>query len=260
MRQIIQPAVAGMCEEGTPFLGFLYAGLMIDNEGVPAVLEFNCRLGDPETQPILMRLRSDLIELCAAAFSGRLARSHAEWDKRVALGVVMAAEGYPGTHATGDVIHGLEAVRVLDATKVFHAGSRLQDGSVVTAGVGECCAWPRLRIPSPPLGLVRMQSGVCSLRENRLGRTVLLAGHRPRGQTRLILEPRTLRSAQVRFIASKNSSLVFDAFMRPSKNSIASVSSIWWRNFLSTQSFCSPSGLINNSSRRVPERLMLIAG
>ena len=139
MRQVVRPTVAGMCEEGTPFLGFLYAGLMIDGEGSPTVLEFNCRLGDPETQPVLMRLRSDLVELCDAALNGRLSRSRAEWDERVALGVVMAAQGYPGACAGGDVIHGLEAVRGLDATRVFHAGTRLRDGAVVTAGGRVLC-------------------------------------------------------------------------------------------------------------------------
>ncbi len=139
LREVMQPTVDGMREEGAPFVGFLYAGLMIDEAGRPSVLEFNCRLGDPEAQPILMRLRSDLVELCLAALAGRLDRAEAEWDERAALGVVIAAAGYPGSYTQGDVITGLEAVAGDDAVKVFHAGTRLSGGKAVTAGGRVLC-------------------------------------------------------------------------------------------------------------------------
>ena len=138
MREVMQPAVDGMREDGTPFVGFLYAGLMIDEAGRPSVLEFNCRLGDPETQPILMRLRSDLIGHCLAALEGRLDRERAEWDRRAALGVVLASGGYPGAYEQGDVISGLDALDD-EAVKVFHAGTRRRDGEVVTAGGRVLC-------------------------------------------------------------------------------------------------------------------------
>ncbi|MGH8500921.1 MAG: phosphoribosylamine--glycine ligase [Gammaproteobacteria bacterium] len=139
MREIIEPTVRGMAAEGNPYTGFLYAGLMIDAAGAPKVLEFNCRLGDPETQPILMRLRSDLVELCLAALNGRLAAVTAAWDPRVALGVVMAAGGYPGAYKSGDVIRGLHNNEAGDV-KVFHAGTAERDGSIVTRGGRVLCA------------------------------------------------------------------------------------------------------------------------
>jgi len=132
--EVIHPTIAGMAAEGAPFGGFLYAGLMIDAKGAPKVIEFNARLGDPETQPILLRLRSDLVELIEAALDGRLDAATAAWDRRPALGVVVAAAGYPGKVRSGDVIDGLDAPTGDDA-KVFHAGTRLDDdGRVVTAG------------------------------------------------------------------------------------------------------------------------------
>ena len=109
MREVIDPALRGLTLDGTPYLGFLYAGLMIGADGIPNVLEFNCRLGDPETQPILMRLESDLVSLCGAAVRGSLAGVEVKWDPRAALGVVMAAGGYPDHYRTGDPIRGLDA-------------------------------------------------------------------------------------------------------------------------------------------------------
>ncbi|MCG5536441.1 phosphoribosylamine--glycine ligase [Ectothiorhodospira mobilis] len=137
--EVIRPVVRGMAEEGHPYTGFLYAGLMIDAEGTPRVLEFNCRMGDPETQPILMRLQSDLVDLLRAAVDGHLDRVEARWDPRAALGVVLAAGGYPGDYRKGDVIQGLEAADTEDA-RVFHAGTALKDGHVVTAGGRVLCA------------------------------------------------------------------------------------------------------------------------
>ncbi len=137
LEEVIRPTVAGLAAEGCPFTGFLYAGLMIDAAGTPRVLEFNVRFGDPETQPILMRLRSDLVALCQAALDGRLDAVAAQWDPRAALGVVMAAEGYPGPCRKGDVIEGLPADT--PETKVFHAGTALRDGRVVTAGGRVLC-------------------------------------------------------------------------------------------------------------------------
>ncbi len=134
MREIIEPTVRGMAADGAPFSGFLYAGLMIDARGAPRVIEFNVRFGDPETQPIMLRLRSDLVDLVEAAIDGRLDRAEAEWDPRPSLAVVMAAEGYPGTPRSGDPIDGLDAPQAADAV-VFHAGTRLgDDGRVLTAG------------------------------------------------------------------------------------------------------------------------------
>jgi phosphoribosylamine--glycine ligase len=132
--EIVRPTVAGMAAEGAPFTGFLYVGLMIDRSGTPKVIEFNARLGDPETQPILLRLQSDLVELAEAALDGRLDACTAQWDPRPALGVVVAAAGYPGKVRSGDAIAGLDAPAGADA-KVFHAGTRLDAaGRVVTAG------------------------------------------------------------------------------------------------------------------------------
>ena len=137
MAEIIVPTVRGMAEEGHPYTGFLYAGLMIGNDGVPRVLEYNCRGGDPETQPIMLRMRTDLVAVCRAALEGRLGDVHAKWDPRVALGVVMAAGGYPGAYQRGDIIHGLD--RESADTKVFHAGTSESDGKVVTAGGRVLC-------------------------------------------------------------------------------------------------------------------------
>lgn len=137
MSEVIMPVVEGMAAQGTPFVGFLYAGVMIGPDGVPNVLEFNVRFGDPETQPVMMRLQSDLPALCVAALEGRLNEVRAEWDERACLGVVMAAGGYPGSYAKGKPITGLSE-RMAD-TKVFHAGTAQSDGSVVTAGGRVLC-------------------------------------------------------------------------------------------------------------------------
>ena len=134
LAEVIRPTLAGMAAEGAPFLGFLYAGLMIGKDGTPRVLEFNVRLGDPETQPILLRLQSDLVELIEAALDGRLEHAEARWDPRPAVGVVMAAAGYPGAVRGGDVIDGLDGDFGADA-KLFHSGTRFAaDGRVVSAG------------------------------------------------------------------------------------------------------------------------------
>lgn len=138
MREIIDPALAGMSADGLPYTGFLYAGLMIDDVGQPRVVEFNCRMGDPETQPILMRLKTDLADLIEAAIAGRLDRVEAEWDRRVALGVVLAANGYPESPRKGDPISGLPESPMEDA-HVFHAGTAERDGSVVTCGGRVLC-------------------------------------------------------------------------------------------------------------------------
>ncbi|MDX5363330.1 MAG: phosphoribosylamine--glycine ligase [Pseudazoarcus pumilus] len=138
MREIIYPVLAGMKAEGTPYTGFLYAGLMIDDEGRPRVVEFNCRMGDPETQPIMMRLKSDLTDLIEAALEGKLDLIEAEWDRRFALGVVMAAKGYPEKPRKGDVITGLPASASADA-HVFHAGTAMKDEDVVTSGGRVLC-------------------------------------------------------------------------------------------------------------------------
>ncbi len=138
MREVIEPTIAGMAADGAPFTGFLYAGLMISPQGEPRVLEFNVRFGDPETQPVMMRLQSDLVELCDAALDGRLNEVHADWDPRAALGVVMAAGGYPGTYARGLTIAGLDTP-CADDIKVFHAGTRDVDGKVTTNGGRVLC-------------------------------------------------------------------------------------------------------------------------
>lgn len=139
MREVLEPTLAGLAADGIPYRGFLYAGLMIPPSGAPMVLEFNCRLGDPETQPILVRLQSDLTLLCEAALAGRLDTVSAQWDARPALGVVMAAEGYPGEVRQGDAISGLEAAAGLPG-KVFHGGTGLKDGQTVTRGGRVLCA------------------------------------------------------------------------------------------------------------------------
>ena len=134
LEEVIRPTIAGMAAEGAPFIGFLYAGLMIDGTGAPKVIEFNARLGDPETQPIMLRLESDLVDLIEDTLDGRLDAVRAQWDPRPALGIVVAAAGYPGKVRSGDVIHGLDGDVGEDA-KVFHAGTKLDaSGQVVTAG------------------------------------------------------------------------------------------------------------------------------
>jgi phosphoribosylamine--glycine ligase len=138
MDQVIWPTVRGMAAEGNIYVGFLYAGLMIDAEGQPKVIEFNCRFGDPETQPIMLRLRSDLVELCLAGAEGKLGEKISKWDERPALGVVLAAGGYPGDYRNGDVICGLPQQETADG-KVFHAGTRLQGNDVVTSGGRVLC-------------------------------------------------------------------------------------------------------------------------
>jgi len=139
MREVIAPTIAGLAAEGMPYTGFLYAGLMIAKDGTPNVLEFNCRFGDPETQPVLSRLASDLVPLIEAALAGRLDAVRADWDPRAALGVVLAAAGYPDEPRTGDVISGLDdAVR--QPGKVFHAATRSDAGRVLTAGGRVLCA------------------------------------------------------------------------------------------------------------------------
>jgi len=137
MREIITPTVAGMAKDGIPYTGFLYAGLMISPDGSVKTLEFNCRMGDPETQPILLRLKSDLVELLEHAVAGTLDQAEAEWDRRVALGVVMAAANYPDNPRTGDTIIGLP--EHLEDAHVFHAGTKLVDGKVVTSGGRVLC-------------------------------------------------------------------------------------------------------------------------
>jgi phosphoribosylamine--glycine ligase len=139
MREVMQPTANGLISDGTPYIGFLYAGIMIAPDGTPNVLEFNCRFGDPETQPIMSRLTSDLTALCEAALDGRLDQVKAEWDSRAALGVVLAAGGYPDSVRKGDEIHGLKEAAALPG-KVFHAGTSLSDGKVVTNGGRVLCA------------------------------------------------------------------------------------------------------------------------
>jgi len=139
MNEVIRPTVSGMAEEGNAFTGFLYAGLMIAADGIPKVLEFNVRFGDPETQPVMLRLRSDLVALCQAALAGHLDRTDVEWDERAALGVVLAAGGYPAEYRKGDVIEGLPPADDKDC-KVFHAGTAERDGQVVTSGGRVLCA------------------------------------------------------------------------------------------------------------------------
>jgi len=137
MREVIQPALAGMEREGTPYVGFLYAGLMISRDGKLRVLEFNCRMGDPETQPIILRLKSDLVGLIEHALGGTLDQVEAEWDMRVALGVVLAAHGYPEAPRKGDAIHGLPPPQ--DDYHVFHSGTALNGADIVTNGGRVLC-------------------------------------------------------------------------------------------------------------------------
>jgi len=139
MHEVMWPTVRALAAEGTPYVGFLYAGLMIDTSGTPKVLEFNCRFGDPETQPILARMRSDITALCEAALDGRLSRTEVDWDPRAAVGVVLAAAGYPETVRKGDVIHGLDAAAKRPG-KVFHAGTAMRGNDVITNGGRVLCA------------------------------------------------------------------------------------------------------------------------
>ena len=140
MAEVIMPTVEGMAKEDAPYSGFLYAGLMIDSDGTPNVIEYNCRFGDPETQPIMMRLQSDLVELCLAATRGELDKVTIEFDQRAAVGVVLAAQGYPASYPKGDIISGL-ATNQYDSAKTFHAGTTLnKQGEVVTNGGRVLCA------------------------------------------------------------------------------------------------------------------------
>jgi phosphoribosylamine--glycine ligase len=139
MREVMEPAIRGLAADGMPYTGFLYAGIMVAADGTPNVLEFNCRLGDPETQPLLARLRSDLTPLCEAALAGGLDAARAEWDVRAALGVVLAAHGYPESVRRGDVIEGLAQAAQLPG-KLFHAGTHLEGGRVLVSGGRVLCA------------------------------------------------------------------------------------------------------------------------
>jgi phosphoribosylamine--glycine ligase len=139
MNEVIRPTIKGMADENRAYLGFLYAGVIISTDGVPNVLEFNCRFGDPETQPIMMRLKSDFVALCNAALDGKLSEVTTEWDQRSALGVVLASAGYPVSARKGDVINGLDSP-LPDSVKVFHAGTRQEKGNVVTSGGRVLCA------------------------------------------------------------------------------------------------------------------------
>jgi phosphoribosylamine---glycine ligase len=139
MKMVIEPTVKGMADEGNRFTGFLYAGVMIDKDGIPKVLEYNVRFGDPETQPIMMRLKSDLVQHCLDAIDGKLGQAETQWDERTSLGVVLAAGGYPDSYEKGDVISGLEGTES-ESTKIFHAGTAEKDGHVVTNGGRVLCA------------------------------------------------------------------------------------------------------------------------
>lgn len=139
MKEVVNPTVRGMAEDGVPYVGFLYAGLMIMPDGAPRVIEFNCRFGDPEAQPVMMRLRSDLVGLCRQALDGELAGVELDWDPRVALGVVMAAGGYPEAYDKGDAITGIDTADADPRVKTFHAGTRLEDGVLVTNGGRVLC-------------------------------------------------------------------------------------------------------------------------
>jgi phosphoribosylamine---glycine ligase len=138
MREVIEPTVKGMISDGIPFTGFLYAGLMIDSSGAPKVIEFNVRFGDPETQPVMMRLQSDLVDLIEASFEQKLHETKAYWSPQCSLGVVMAAENYPETPKTGDEIFGLSAP-IAPSCKVFHAGTKISDGKTRTSGGRVLC-------------------------------------------------------------------------------------------------------------------------
>ncbi|MES9846556.1 MAG: phosphoribosylglycinamide synthetase C domain-containing protein, partial [Candidatus Sedimenticola sp. 6PFRAG5] len=139
MDEVIMPTVQGMAAEGLPYTGFLYAGLMIMADGTPKVIEYNCRFGDPETQPIMLRMQSDMVAHCLAALEGRLDQETAGWDPRPSLGVVLAAGGYPGSYNNGDIITGLPREESA-GLKVFHAGTAEKSGEVVTSGGRVLCA------------------------------------------------------------------------------------------------------------------------
>ncbi len=139
MQEVIEPTLAGMANDGMPYTGFLYAGLMISGDSDIKVLEYNCRFGDPETQPIMMRLQSDLVELCLAALDQQLDQASSEWDKRAALGVVLASGGYPDAYHKGNVISGLPNTENSDI-KVFHAGTKQENDNIVTSGGRVLCA------------------------------------------------------------------------------------------------------------------------
>ncbi len=140
MKEVIMPTVRGMAEEGNTYVGFLYAGLMIDKDGAPRVVEYNCRFGDPEAQPIMLRLTSDIVTLCQAALAGTLDRTTIDFDPRAALGVVLAAGGYPGAYAKGKVIMGLDTDERVPGSKIFHAGTKTSGNDVVTNGGRVLCA------------------------------------------------------------------------------------------------------------------------
>ena len=139
MDKVIYPTVRGMKAEGHPYKGFLYAGLMIDSAGAPRVIEFNCRFGDPETQPIMLRMQSDLVALCQAAIDGKLDQCSSDWDPRAAVGVVLAAGGYPGSYNKGDAISGLSETEI-EGEKAFHAGTKLDGKQVIASGGRVLCA------------------------------------------------------------------------------------------------------------------------
>ncbi|WP_087026736.1 phosphoribosylamine--glycine ligase [Thaumasiovibrio subtropicus] len=139
MEEVIYPTVRGMAAEGNPYTGFLYAGLMIMADGTPKVIEYNCRFGDPETQPIMLRMQSDLVELCEAAIAGELDKAESKWDPRASMGIVLAAQGYPASYPKGDVISGLPETEV-EGEKVFHAGTAEKEGNIVTNGGRVLCA------------------------------------------------------------------------------------------------------------------------
>jgi phosphoribosylamine--glycine ligase len=139
MQMVIEPTVKSMADEGNAFTGFLYAGVMINAEGIPKVLEYNVRFGDPETQPIMMRLQSDLVQHCLDAIDGKLDNAKTQWDERTSIGIVLAAGGYPESYNKGDVISGLENTET-ESTKIFHAGTAEKDGNVVTNGGRVLCA------------------------------------------------------------------------------------------------------------------------
>lgn len=139
MQMVVEPTVKGMSDEGNEFSGFLYAGVMINDEGIPKVLEYNVRFGDPETQPIMMRLKSDLVQHCLDAIDGKLNTATTQWDERTSVGIVLAAGGYPDSYEKGDIISGLENTET-ESTKVFHAGTAEKDGNIVTNGGRVLCA------------------------------------------------------------------------------------------------------------------------
>ena len=139
MKEVIEPTVAGMAAEGNDYTGFLYAGLMIAEDGTPKVIEYNCRFGDPETQPIMLRLQSDLASLCLSALDGKLDQCTTKWDSRPAVGVVLAAGGYPNSYRKGDVISGLPTEDNM-SSKVFHAGTMMNNEQVQTNGGRVLCA------------------------------------------------------------------------------------------------------------------------